>query len=77
MLVGDVMIPNPKTLPASAVVGDVRGVFEKKNVRTVLLAEDGVFRGAIERDGLPATATDDEDLLFQSEIHGSLLLGES
>jgi CBS domain-containing protein len=60
MLVGDVMIPNPKTLPASAVVGDVRGVFERKNVRTVLLAEDGVFRGAIERDGLPATATDDD-----------------
>jgi CBS domain-containing protein len=63
MLVGDVMIPNPKTLPASAVVGDVRGVFEKKNVRTVLLAEDGVFRGAIERDGLPATATDDDPAL--------------
>lgn len=63
MLVADVMIPNPKTLPASALVGDVRGVFEKKNVRTVLLAEDGVFRGAIERDGLPATATDDDPAL--------------
>ena len=63
MLVGDVMIPNPKTLAASALVGDVRSVFEKKNVRTVLLAEDGVFRGAIERDGLPATATDDDRAL--------------
>jgi CBS domain-containing protein len=63
MLVGDVMIPNPKTLAASALVGDVRSVFEKKNVRTVLLAEDGVFRGAIERDGLPATATDDDPAL--------------
>ena len=63
MLVGDVMIPNPKTLPASALVGDVRGVLEKKNVRTVLLAENGVFRGAIERDGLPATATDDDPAL--------------
>jgi CBS domain-containing protein len=63
MLVGDVMIPNPKTLVASALVGDVRSVFEKKNVRTVLLAEDGVFRGAIERDGLPATATDDDPAL--------------
>jgi CBS domain-containing protein len=63
MLVGDVMIANPKTLPASAVVGDVRGVFEKKNVRTVLLAEKGVFRGAIERGGLPATATDDDPAL--------------
>ena len=28
-------------------------VFEKKNVRTVLLVEGGAFRGAIERDGLP------------------------
>ena len=63
MLVADVMIPNPKTLPASALVGDVRGVFEKKNVRTVLLAENGVFRGAIERGGLPATATDDDPAL--------------
>jgi CBS domain-containing protein len=63
MLVGDVMIANPKTLPASALVGDVRGILEKKNVRTVLLAEDGVFCGAIERDGLPGTATDDEPAL--------------
>ena len=63
MLVGDVMIANPKTLPASALVGDVRGIFEKKNVRTVLLAEDGVFQGAIERGGLPATAAADEPAL--------------
>jgi CBS domain-containing protein len=58
-----VMIANPKTLPSNALVGDVRDVFEKKNVRTVLLAEDGVFRGAIERDGLPASAADDEPAL--------------
>jgi CBS domain-containing protein len=63
MLVGEVMIANPKTLPANALVGDVRGVFAKKNVRTVLLAEEGVFRGAIERDGLPGTAADDEPAL--------------
>jgi CBS domain-containing protein len=60
MLVGDVMIVNPKTLPASALVGDVRGIFERKNVRTVLLADDGMFRGAIERGGLPDSAADDE-----------------
>jgi CBS domain-containing protein len=63
MLVGDVMIANPKTLPAIALVGDVRRIFERKNVRTVLLAEEGVFCGAIERDGLPVTATDDEPAL--------------
>ncbi|MCE3286510.1 MAG: hypothetical protein K0S64_116 [Gaiellaceae bacterium] len=60
MLVGEVMIANPKTLPASALVGDVRGVFAKGTVRTVLLVEDGVFRGAIERDALPGTAAADE-----------------
>lgn len=60
MLVGEVMIPNPKTLPAAALVGDVRSVFEKKNVRTVLLAEGDVFRGAIERDAVPTSAADDE-----------------
>jgi CBS domain-containing protein len=63
MLVGEVMIANPKTLRASALVGDVRGVFAKKNVRTVLLADDGMFRGAIERDSLPGTAGDDEPAL--------------
>jgi CBS domain-containing protein len=60
MFVADVMIAKPKTLPPTARVADVRGVFEKKNVRTVLLVEDGAFRGAIERDGLPLTAADDE-----------------
>ena len=60
MLVGDVMISNPKTLPASSPVGDVRGVFEMKNVRTVLLVEGDAFRGAIERDGLPGEGADHE-----------------
>ncbi len=63
MLVAEVMIANPKTLPAGALVGDVRRVFEKKNVRTVLLAEGGVFRGAIERDTLPSSAGDDDAAL--------------
>ena len=63
MLVADVMIAKPKTLPPSALVRDVRGVFEKKNVRTVLLVEGDVFRGAIERDGVPMTAADDEPAL--------------
>jgi len=63
MLVREVMIANPKTLPASALVGDVRRVFEKKTVRTVLLADGDSFRGAIERDGLPGSATDDEPAL--------------
>jgi CBS domain-containing protein len=60
MLVGDVMIANPKTLLATASVGEVREVFEKKNVRTVLLVEGQAFRGAIEREGLPGAAADGE-----------------
>jgi CBS domain-containing protein len=67
MLVGEVMIANPKTLAPSAVVGDVRKIFERKTVRTVLLAEDGVFRGAIERDSLPTGASDDEPALHFAE----------
>lgn len=63
MLVAEVMIAKPKTLPPSARVGDVRGVFEKKNVRTVLLVEGEEFRGAIERDRLPPTVADDEPAL--------------
>jgi CBS domain-containing protein len=56
MTVGEVMIAKPKTLPADTTVGDVRRVFENPSVRTVLLAENGTFRGAIERDLVPADA---------------------
>jgi CBS domain-containing protein len=63
LLVGEVMIAKPKTLPATATVGEVRGLFEKKNVRTVLLADGDAFRGAVERDDLPAAASDDEPAL--------------
>lgn len=56
LTVGEVMIAKPKTLPGDVSVGDVRRAFEYPSVRTVLLADDGVFRGAIERDQLPADA---------------------
>jgi CBS domain-containing protein len=63
MLVAEVMIANPKTLAAGASVGEVRRVFGKKTVRTVLLVDGDTFRGAIERDGLPGNASDDEPAL--------------
>jgi hypothetical protein len=63
MLVGEVMIANPKTLPSDARVGDVIGVFAKKNVRTVLLVDGETFRGAIERDGLPRDAAEDDQAI--------------
>ena len=63
MTVGEVMIAKPKTMPSGAVVADVRQAFENPSVRTVLLADDGVFRGAIERELLPAGALADEQAL--------------
>lgn len=56
--VGDVMIRAPKTLPADSTVADVRRVFERPTVRTVLLADDGRFAGLIERDHVPDDAPD-------------------
>jgi CBS domain-containing protein len=60
MTVGEVMIARPKTLPGDAAVADVRHAFENPSVRTVLLADDGLFRAAIERDLLPPAAAADE-----------------
>jgi len=60
LTVGEVMISRPKTQPADTLVGDVRRAFEQPSVRTVLLADDGVFRGAIEREHVPADAADGE-----------------
>ncbi|HEY1519093.1 MAG TPA: CBS domain-containing protein [Solirubrobacteraceae bacterium] len=60
MTVGDVMMARPKTLPGDVLVADVRRAFELPSVRTVLLADDGIFRGAIQRDDLPADALADE-----------------
>jgi CBS domain-containing protein len=56
--VGEVMIKRPKTLPSNARVADVRQAFERSSHRTVLLADGGRFAGAIERDALPADASD-------------------
>jgi CBS domain-containing protein len=58
LTVGEVMISRPKTLPADALVGDARRLFERPNLRTLLLVDNGEFRGAVERDGLPAAAAD-------------------
>ena len=59
MTVGDVMIAQPKTHPGDVLIADVRRAFEKPSVRTVLLADRGIFRGAIERDRLPEDAPAD------------------
>jgi CBS domain-containing protein len=59
LTVGEVMIQRPKTLPADALVADVRQLFARPSIRTVLLADGPRFAGVIERDGLPADASDE------------------
>ena len=62
------MIVRPKTLPATVVVRDVRAVFGQPSHRTVLLTDNGIFRGSIERERLPADADDDEPAARYAEI---------
>ena len=59
LTVGDVMIQQPKTLPGDALVADVRRMFERPSIRSVLLADGERFRGVVERDGVPAEAPDE------------------
>lgn len=54
--VADAMLARPKTLPADTTVAEVRRLFERPVVRTVLLVDGASFRGAIERDDIPADA---------------------
>jgi CBS domain-containing protein len=56
LLVRDVMVACPKTLPARSTVADLRAHFENPRVRTALLTDDGRFAGAIAPEELPADA---------------------
>jgi CBS domain-containing protein len=61
LMVSDVMLRHPKTLPGGASVGEVRVLLERPSVQMVLLADDGAFRGAIAE--LPDDAVDDQPAL--------------
>jgi predicted transcriptional regulator len=56
LLVRDVMVRRPKTLPARSTVAELRAHFENPRVRTALLADDGRFAGAIAPEELPPGA---------------------
>jgi hypothetical protein len=58
-LVADVMLSRPKVLPADSTVQQVRGLLENASVQMVLLADGGIFSGAITEipDDAPADAT--------------------
>jgi CBS domain-containing protein len=56
LLVRDVMVRRPKTLPADVSVAELREHFTNPRVRTALLADHGRFAGAIAPEELPADA---------------------
>ena len=56
LLVRDVMVHRPKTLPSDATVGDVRRQFESPRVQTALLADDGRFVAAVAPAEVPDSA---------------------
>jgi len=60
LLVRDVMVSRPKTIPAGCSVAELRAHFENPHVRTALLADDGRFAGAIAPEELPDGANGSE-----------------
>ena len=61
LVVADVMLREPKALPTAATVGQVRELLAKSSVQMVLLADAGVFTGAVTE--LPAGALDGEPVI--------------
>lgn len=59
LLVRDVMVAHPKTMPVTATVADVRRTFANPHVISALLVDGPMFAGVINRDAIPATASDD------------------
>jgi CBS domain-containing protein len=51
--VRDVMIPQPKTLPTTAKVADVRALFSNAHVRSAVLVDGQAYAGMIDRGSIP------------------------
>lgn len=58
--VRDVMIGRPKSLPAGALVGDARRLFENPSVRVALIVDGGRYAGELRREDVPDGAGGDE-----------------
>jgi CBS domain-containing protein len=54
LCVGDVMVAKPKTMPATATVGDLRQIFANPHVISALLVDGDSFAGMVHRDALSA-----------------------
>jgi CBS domain-containing protein len=59
LTVGEVMLPNPKTVDVAITVGAARERFQNQTLRSLLLAEGDRFRGVLERHDLPDSAADE------------------
>ena len=66
-LVTDVMLSKPKTLPTDATVRQVRALLGNTSVQMVLLADGGIFQGAI--TDIPSDAPDDADAIAFADPH--------
>jgi CBS-domain-containing membrane protein len=66
LTVADVMLRDPKTLPGSATVHEVRSMLRNPSVQMVLLADERVFRGAITE--IPDEAADDHVALRYADL---------
>jgi CBS domain-containing protein len=58
LLVRDVMVSRPKTLPATATVADLRRLFSNGHVQTALLVDGEAFAGAVDRHSVPSDVPD-------------------
>ena len=67
LTVADVMLRQPKTLPDSARVSEVRAMLANPSVQMILLADERVFRGAI--TALPDDAPDDDRALDYADLN--------
>ena len=70
LLVTDVVVRLPKTLPMSTTVGDARGAFEDDHVHMLLITEGGRLLGTLVRDDLPADAEPDETAIGHAVLDG-------
>jgi CBS domain-containing protein len=60
LTVAQAMLNYPKTLRADATVADLRRMFERSTMRTVVLVDGQTFVGTVERPDLPDAAADGE-----------------
>lgn len=77
MLVRDVMLRHPKTLPAPASVDEVRAALSNDHVHLVLMTEGEALVGTVARADLPWTAEGASPALPWSTLRGRTVLPEA